>query len=1030
MRNWLIGIGLWVFATAGCNQKNPTLAAANLLAVDDLSMVCVQTDGSSRVYVEKGRPIEECADSTASNRRLLALATQRETGEVAVLDASACGFPSGNAQQPCSATLVDVEIAQPGLNFLPVGAEPVGIVSTPGGTASFVAVGEPGRTGIFGLPTSCIGVRQRWSDEPRSVRDLRTWPACRLPVAPGAVTLFRDLERRELRCDKEPDAPQGEEDRECPADLSSEARGGRLKLAVTLPTLGQVWTLDAQEVLDREPGTYGECLPEVKLDLSTQRPERLTQPVPQEMSSEEQVYSGLSSSFAATPTDIASDLFASHAQMYVADRSAPVVHVLDTRDACKVTEVEPLYPLSFTEPEAVIGTRKVALSPVVDSGARYLYAVEESTRVTSGSVLAFDVSPNSASSRTPLVIEGTGLIPNHLPDRINVGGEVSDVEFFVRDLEVVDENGVSRSGVRCEASPDQDESAGALFRPTSSGGGAGPGQLRGLFAMASLSSGSLAVIDVDDYDSACRRPSAVNSGDADDETGCPGDAELFGDVAGSELNETSLLRVTDEATCDAVVPHHVRGRAYYTEGVGVPRLRALPRLRSGAGTSLLVDQSTKGKQHPRMLVPYGQSGSMLVGTTEFSTDGDDGSRLESDPRVNEASGLLLPTTEPRSYSRHTGLGAITYEGVLAGAIQARVSLVDGADYPRADAAGTDQDRIYGVLSTGPGALLCDVGLEDQTTIAERAETLQATASGVADVAASEYKREFAAYYGDYVELLEPLLADTHDYWDGEGKRCGEEYRGDGIDGRRVCELEFGLLAEGQPTRDFRIVRAFDDELLVEPRTFRSDKERSVLLELMSCCFPDATWYVPRASHQWVYREASTLFHAIEVGEQGECLRSALPGKANFDFRVFEVSCAGDDCDGVGALTSDEVPVCVLDSTSSETLENLPYPCTYDGVTAQLTVYRGQEPSSRGMEFSWVVSGGFSPFVMPMTSFGTRKFSVPQRMHFFPQVGRLAVTDGGPPSGTDNRPLGFVLLGFENAAGASEITFSTVNYYYY
>jgi hypothetical protein len=121
---------------------------------------------------------------------------------------------------------------------------------------------------------------------------------------------------------------------------------------------------------------------------------------------------------------------------------------------------------------------------------------------------------------------------------------------------------------------------------------------------------------------------------------------------------------------------------------------------------------------------------------------------------------------------------------------------------------------------------------------------------------------------------------------------------------------------------------------------------------------------------------------------------------------------------------------VLGSTEPEALAALPTDCFYNGLSAEFAVYRGGEPSSRGMEFSWSISGGFSPFMIAMTSFGTQKQSVPQRLHFIPQVGRLAVTDGGAPSGRDNRPMGFVLLGFENAAGQADVTYSAVNYYYY
>lgn len=1025
MRNWLIGLCLLGVGVAGCSQNNASLATANLLAVDDISLLCVQAENSTRVYVDRGRPLEECGDPTYENRRLLALATQRETGEVAVLDATSCAYPSASAQAPCSATLLDVERTQPGLNFLPVGGEPVGVVSTPGGTASFVAVAEPGKTGIFALPSTCIGVRKHQSgDGAEAVRDIRTWPACRLPVAPGTMAMFRDQSGLKTRCDLAPDAEF--EKRECPADLGPEERNGRLKLAVTLPELGQLWTFDAQEVLDRAPGSYSECVAEEKVTLDTARPSQLTQALPSALSSEAKVYTVAQGSFVATPTDIAADMNATHGQMYIADRTAPVIHQLDTRDACAITEAEPLYPVSYSEPTAALATRKVALSPVVDSGARYVYAVEESSSGTSGSVMAFDVSPGS-EQRTPLVLEDSQFMPEQLPDRVAVGAEASDVEFLFRDSDVVDENGVASSGVRCEPSPEGDDSAGALFRPTATGG-ANPVKLRGLFAVASLLNGQLAVIDVDDYDASCRRPSAVGT-EANSSVGCPTDTQEFSDV--EALNDGELTRVTNEQSCNVVQPHRVRARSLYTEGIGAPRLRAFPRLRSEEGTSLIVDQSPKGLEHPRMLVPYGEAGRLMVGTSVYTTDGVDGTKLESDPQLNEGSNLLLPLQQPRSYAKHTGLGAISYEGILGSANQARVSVVRGAEYERKDVAALNDEKLYGVVDSGPGALLCSLGLEDRLTIGDRAEELQPTsdATGIA-MSATDFRSRFAGYYGDYVEMLEPLLADTHPYWSGDGKICGEKYRGSGIDGRRACELTFGINADGQSQRDFRVVRAFDDELVVEPRRYGSDKERTALLEMLDCCFPDATWYVPRASHQWVYREASTLSHSVQVGETGECVTSEQSYRSRLGFRAFEVSCDGDDCNGVGSAREADVPVCVLGSTSDEALAALPAVCRYDGISAQFVVYQGTQASSRGMEFSWSISGGFSPFMIAMTSFGVQKQSIPQRVRFIPQVGRLAVTDGGAPSGRDNRPMGFVLLGFENAAGDADVTYSAVNYYYY
>src|SRR5690606_12480015 len=150
----------------------------------------------------------------------------------------------------------------------------------------------------------------------------------------------------------------------------------------------------------------------------------------------------------------------------------------------------------------------------------------------SGSVMVFDISPNSAQ-RTPVVLEHAPFMPDQLPDRVTVGAEVSDVEFMFRDSEVVDDKGVTVSGVRCEPEPEADDSLGALFRPSNSGG-ADALMLRGLFAVASLQNGQLAIIDIDDYDAECRRPSAIGRGEGD--VGCPTDPDRFPDGELEELN--------------------------------------------------------------------------------------------------------------------------------------------------------------------------------------------------------------------------------------------------------------------------------------------------------------------------------------------------------------------------------------------------------------------------------------------------------------------------------------------------------------
>lgn len=87
-------------------------------------------------------------DSEVNPRHLFALVTQTLRGEVAVVDLSA-------------GKVVDLDSSTPGFRFIPVGKNPIDIVSTPGGVASFVGVADVGKEGIFAIPTRCARPRPR-----------------------------------------------------------------------------------------------------------------------------------------------------------------------------------------------------------------------------------------------------------------------------------------------------------------------------------------------------------------------------------------------------------------------------------------------------------------------------------------------------------------------------------------------------------------------------------------------------------------------------------------------------------------------------------------------------------------------------------------------------------------------------------------------------------------------------------------------------------------------------------------------------
>ncbi|HEX6274583.1 MAG TPA: hypothetical protein VFZ53_16180, partial [Polyangiaceae bacterium] len=558
--------GLLAPLLLACSEQTVEVELHSLQASGEVSFVC---------RTENGRGVDRslCPDfSGEGDPRLYALVTQTSTEEVAIIDT-------------LEARVVDIEPSAPGYAFLRVPARPGAIATSPGGAATFVGLeGADGKSGITAIPTTCLGPPK--SGE--TARDLTTFPSCHLPEIPGDITVLvvppeADGTIRES-CDPgsgAESAPLAASRAECPADLTKEHEDedgnvvglvGRRKIAVGQGE--ELAIIDAQWLLDQTPGSFPECRIEARLPLEVDLgPEGLEQnldaapeletppgcnierpPVAPRPSS----YRPLAASFA--PAD---DV------LYVADGNAPVIHVLDVSNPCAPAELPSLLPRSFDEPGREVLTSKIAASPLTPDGRRFVYAIDSTDLPTS--LMMFDVSPGS-TNRTPLVRPGSLLIPEP-PDRIRLAASIADVSFALRDLEATDpDTGVAESGVKCDPDPAIDEdSPGALHRPTSDKSrGAQPRLLRGLFGLAMLTTGHVAVIDVDDFDAPCRRPTSTNPEGTTDFRGCVNDSSLdearakFGIPAGESVFYTSNglasggATVTNETSCNAVAPHRLR----------------------------------------------------------------------------------------------------------------------------------------------------------------------------------------------------------------------------------------------------------------------------------------------------------------------------------------------------------------------------------------------------------------------------------------------------------------------------------------
>ncbi len=984
-------------ATVSCGQESATATLRALDPVGEVSLVCLGRDANGAFT--RGLDRSECPDyenrpDAPNNRRFHALVTQPLTGEVALVDLAA----------PAAAdAVIDFEPTQPGYSFMPVGAQPTSIVSTPGSVASFVAVREPGREGIFGLPSSCLAPRA--PNEP--LRDIRAWPACRLPAAPGPLVMMVDPA---VDDDDDPATPYrirtscggayldaadvigqapGAARLSCPADLATEtASAGRRKLGVMLPSLSEMWVIDAQELLDREPGSFDVCNVEERFPLGSTVTDAV-QHIPADLvpSSPSCGPVGLNhgpapEAYQPWPVDVALD---DERRLYVADSAAPLIHVLDVSDPCELSALPSLEPRSYSDPTAVITTSRVAVSPLTPLGKRFVYAVDDSATSTAGTLMAFDVSPGS-TDRTPIVRARSPFNPIEPPDRIAIGRDVADVEFVFQDFPEP-ANAAAVEGVACDPTPSlpADDPA-AEYRPTSDlSSGASPRKLRGTFAFAALHSGQMAVIDVEDLDAACRRPVSVNPGAEEDLNGCQGDPNY---VAGYSL--ANVATVTNELSCNIVTPHRTRSRGYFLDRSA--SLVAFPALTLDTGRSVTTDQTDDGRDYPKLLAARRAPGSedqVYVGPVRYDTTVNATNRLHVDPTLAQRSSLLLSYEEPRNFVPGEDFIA-TYEGVVRQVSGARLTV--------------DPATGFGVVNEGLNASFCSAGIQDMDLTVEAGRELGVTSS--------EEQTLFAREHADYVQTVGDLLEEDDAYWraPSAGASCGLElFQNEGepsplLPGRPLCE-QFYLPVEVQnEQRDFRIVEAREDYLIVEPRSVdaqTSETRRRQLTEFAACCFPDTTAFQVRAGHQWVVRGAATGFaHAVTTDPTSlRCVADCNPLASRQRGRAYELSCS-ENCpvDGlgrtpVGRAVQGEDFACVVDSTEDGVDPGEPgSECIFQSLTTRFAIYRGQRRSLRDMQFRWQLSDGFTPLLISLTNVD-RSRSTPHSLFPWPENGQLILSDG-------------------------------------
>ncbi len=1007
-----------------CTQTPTPVPVRTFERAQKVDFVCLRMtkdlpDGTRQVIRPEGRPVNECTptpadeDGASFTNQLFALVTQTTRGEVAVVNLT-------------SGIIIDVSAKTPSANFLPVGANPTDIASAPDGQMTFVASAEPNKAAIYALPSERIlgdkaavrsydaagnAIDVPLPPDPLGLPTLASWPVCALEQAPAALSIVP----RAIT------PGSGDPGYEVVAVLP----GDRLTRAkvVTIdpkPFLRGAGLLPADAGAVVAPGSLAPCVVTSAVELAG---EDLVPPAFQkgptwpngvpyadagalDLTCEVPAHSarcGLPPCCATTTDGGAVDAGAcarpegdagtipldvgpleaprvvaiarDEQTIYVADEAVPFVHVLDVSTPGAIRERAPLLATSLTDPSRPVGVRALAVSPPTRDYEKFLYAVDART----GSLMVFDVSAPSDVVRTPLTRPFPELNPFQSPDRVAFNSPVVAVEFARADVPVTraPEDVTGLTGALCNPNPNADPNdPGILYRansaaPSAAFGAFGPRRLRGVFAFVTLANGTVAVVDVDDWDAPCRRPARLTGAGP---TFVPPQGET--EPAYSSIARGQTATGTDPYSAPIAAADSTSDEAYFP--VSLPH-----RLRSAV---FLRASTTTGKQ-----IPYVSTAPVVERR---------GVQLATAGNGSEATPILEPTIE-RPAEAATGPGvrfsfevpdvhidqdwSITYEGALPG-------------FEGYSGALATEDGFESLVVRQPGARFCAKGVEDWDLGRERAAAVvSALQSAGRRPPAEAIDRRMA----DYVQITSDLLGPDDDYWKiGSSTEAGSCWKDiEAAPGRArydLCNATFGAPGDESPGRDFPILEAYDDKLVLG-RFFNfqttPNATREVVykhptnarsLALAQCCFHGQAKFTVRGGGQWVTVGSSYGFLSHLVpGAGGRCEPSCDPREALLNARA----------PGVPRAATGDAPAISRDSVLA--LRNPVFSFFVENGIAVVPDDNGgsrvvDAPPLRDTQWRFTTRGQFQSLSVAI---GGQSTSVsPQSMRFIPPLGQVAVVD--------------------------------------
>ncbi|MDP9151276.1 MAG: hypothetical protein M3O36_15225, partial [Myxococcota bacterium] len=747
--------------------------------------------------------------------------------------------------------------------------------------------------------------------------------------------------------------------------------------------------------------------------------------------------------------------------LYVADGALPLIHVFDLRDPANPAELQPLLATSVSDAARRVPVGGLAISPVTHDYKTYLYAIDSGN----GSLMVFDITDPVSLPQTPLLRPHAELNPLAPRDRLSFGAPVASVAFVRHDwpLPAATDALHQYTGLLCNPNPHAVDAMGnALDRGVNYRANKAstiqsqgtvqnfPFRLRGVFAFATLSNGTIVTIDVDDWDAPCRRPDPMRPadpslGESPDAVGLTGLLDLpqpAGDAtdldpyhAPSTFAGTSAgAAVTLEPFFPVSAPHRPRSAFLLLSdpngGVHVPTVLSTPQLFDFNGAPVAVSGATGSR--PLMLPTALPAGRLDPTYVTPAAEPDPSKRtatsVATQPTTSPDGGVALapPAAIRISFDDPTAHQdqdwTVTYEGALPTVSGIKASL-------------SSSDAFQTLLLSSPGASFCARGVEDASVGRMRAlraveEVVKFSPTALASTVAS-----LPDWTGDYVEITDDLLPSTDAYWSAPGP--ADAAAGDACwdfdpslaDGAPVpatssrgqarydsCQQAFGAPGSNPDlylARDLPILNAYDDHLVVgrfgwngptESTANRSivgaDPSNATPLKRVRCCFHHQAAFKVRAGGEWLTVGTTSLglLHHVraegspESGDAGRastggaCVPSCDPHDTLLNARTFDVPWA----DPANCAAPMVPPA--IDRNSPLAMRNPMFSfvmwagCGALGSTGDHTL------STRDFVWKFQLRSGFTPLTVALAQ-GTTTPVSPQSMRFINSLGQLAVVDG-------------------------------------